>query len=58
VDGNKRTAITSAALFLQGNGRRLETTNAELERFTLWVVEVRPLPDEIAAWFHTHTVPV
>ncbi len=56
VDGNKRTAIT-AAMFLQRNGRRLETTNAELERFTLWVVTARPLLPELADWFHMHTIP-
>lgn len=55
VDGNKRTAIT-AAMFLQRNGRRLETTNAELERFTLWVVTARPLLPELADWFHMHTI--
>ena len=37
VDGNKRTAITSAAVFLGMNGYRLDTTQKELERFTLSV---------------------
>jgi death-on-curing protein len=58
VDGNKRTAITAAAIFWQRNGRHLETTNAELERFTLWVVEARPLLNEVARWFHIHTLPL
>lgn len=56
VDGNKRTAITAAAMFLQRNGRRLQTSNAELERFTLWVVTARPLLPELADWFHMHTI--
>lgn len=34
VDGNKRTAITAAGLFLEHNGRRLTATNEELEAFT------------------------
>ncbi len=56
VDGNKRTAITAAGLFLLQNGRRLQTTNETLERFTLSVVNERPALDDIAAWFQTHTV--
>lgn len=54
VDGNKRTAITAASLFLQLNGYRVETTSAELERFTLWVVIDNPEIEVIAAWFKAH----
>ncbi|HRQ36980.1 MAG TPA: type II toxin-antitoxin system death-on-curing family toxin [Chloroflexota bacterium] len=57
VDGNKRTAITATAMFLRRNGRRLQTSNAELERFTLWVVMARPSSPELANWFHAHTKP-
>jgi len=56
VDGNKRTAITAAGLFLLQNGRRLQTTNEALEQFTMSVVKERPSLDDIAAWFQTHTV--
>ncbi|MBN2148007.1 MAG: type II toxin-antitoxin system death-on-curing family toxin, partial [Anaerolineales bacterium] len=35
VDGNKRTAITAAGLFLLLNGYRLTANNQELEDFTL-----------------------
>ena len=58
VDGNKRTAITAASLFLLQNGHRLETTNEEVERFTLWVVNEQPPLEEIAAWFQEHTIDV
>lgn len=51
VDGNKRTGITAAALFLQRNGRSLQTSNDELERFTLMVVDEQPSLDTIATWF-------
>lgn len=57
VDGNKRTAITAAALFLGQNGHRLQTSNEELERFTFLVVTERPPLDEIAAWFRRHAAP-
>ena len=56
VDGNKRTAIMVASLFLHQNGRRLQTTNEELERFMLLVVNERPSLDDIAAWFLKHTI--
>ncbi len=55
VDGNKRAAITAAALFLLRNGRVVVTTNAELERFTFWVVQERPLLAEMADWFRLHS---
>jgi len=55
VDGNKRTAITSAAMFLSLNGYSLQTTNQELERFTLWVVNERPSLADVANWFQQHT---
>jgi death-on-curing protein len=50
VDGNKRTGIAAAALFLRQNGHRLTATNEELEGFTRWVAESRPGIVEIAAW--------
>jgi death-on-curing protein len=48
VDGNKRTGITAAALFLVRNGYRLTTSNPELEAFTRRVAEARPDIAEIA----------
>lgn len=56
VDGNKRTAITTAAMFLRLNGYALQTTNEELERFTMMVVEERPSLNTIAAWFEANCV--
>jgi death-on-curing protein len=50
VDGNKRTAITATALFLQLNGFKLEVTNDELEQFTLNAVQTRPPLAEMAKW--------
>ena len=50
-DGNKRTNIAAAALFLQFNGWRLQVANPELERFTLYVTGEWPSLDEIAGWF-------
>lgn len=58
IDGNKRTGIGAAALFLRQNGRYLTATNSELEAFTLYVTESRPDVSDIAAWLETHSAPV
>jgi death-on-curing protein len=58
VDGNKRTGITAAALFLVRNGYRLTTINPELEAFTRRVAEARPDMAEIADWLQAHSVPL
>ncbi|UCC54062.1 MAG: type II toxin-antitoxin system death-on-curing family toxin [Anaerolineaceae bacterium] len=56
VDGNRCTAITAASLFLQQNGRRLQTSNEAVEQFTLMVVNEHPSLDKIASWFQNRTV--
>lgn len=58
VDGNKRTAITAAALFLLQNGCRLQATNEELERMAMWVVNERSSLEAIGDWFEEHAVDV
>lgn len=55
IDGNKRTAIVSAGLFLEKNGYRLRATQKELERFTLSVAVRKPQFEKLVAWFQTHT---
>ena len=55
VDGNKRTAIGSAARFLFINGYQLTATNPELEKFVLHTVESRLEIPEIAAWLKKHS---
>jgi death-on-curing protein len=56
VDGNKRTAITAASLFLLRNSYSLKASNKELESFTLKVAAENVEIQEIADWFKTHTV--
>jgi death-on-curing protein len=55
LDGNKRTGITAAALFLLGNGRRLTADNAELERFTYAVTNGQVALAGMSLWFGGHT---
>ena len=50
VDGNKRTAIASAGLFLGINGYRLTANNQQLEDFTLQCARQAVSQDEVARW--------
>lgn len=56
VDGNKRTAITSAAMFLRLNGYRLTASNPEVEQFTFAALLEHWPVARLAAWFESHTV--
>jgi death on curing protein len=51
IDGNKRTGISSAALFLRANGWRLEASNEELVEFTIKVAVSHPDLTLLAEWF-------
>jgi death-on-curing protein len=55
VDGNKRTGLTAAALFLQINGWKLDTSHEELESFVLEIAIGRHDVGEIANWLRAHT---
>ena len=56
LDGNKRISIATAALFLEVNGYRVTTTNADLEEFTMHVTTMKPGLDQITEWFRVKTV--
>ena len=50
VDGNKRTGMAAASLFLRRNGYLMETSNAELVRVALGVAQSQLDLDQITAW--------
>jgi len=50
IDGNKRTGIAAAALFLQANGRQLTASTSELEEFSLEAVTSHPDLIILADW--------
>ncbi len=54
IDGNKRTGIAAAGLFLLQNGYRLIATNNELEEMTLAVARSEKAVEQIARWFQDH----
>jgi death on curing protein len=55
VDGNKRTGITSAGIFLRMNGYRLTASDDQLEDFTLKCAQGLISLDQVAAWFKHHS---
>ena len=58
VDGNKRTALTSARTFLKRNGFLIRSDHPALLSFTLDVAEGRIDEPAMAAWLSDHTRPI
>lgn len=56
VDGNKRTAITAAALFLRIYGFQLVVENNEMVQFTLACAQSHLSLDEITDWFRKYSI--
>ena len=56
IDGNKRSAIASAGVFLQLNGYRLKATQTELETFTLRMATGKNMVSEAGKWFKRYAV--
>jgi len=57
VDGNKRTGIAAAALFLRINGYRLYADPVDLETITLAVARGRMSMEKIASWLRINARP-
>lgn len=56
VDGNKRTAIAAAAIFLKINGCRLVVDNDEMVCFTLACTQSQVTLDDMVSWFRAHSI--
>jgi len=54
MDGNKRTGIACAVLFLRQNGIAFNVKNSEVEKFTLQVAKSELDARGIAKWFKAH----
>lgn len=50
VDGNKRTALTSAGIFLELNGWKMKNTHQEEMKFTLKIDKENLPVKQIAKW--------
>jgi prophage maintenance system killer protein len=60
VDGNKRMALATTALFLLMNGKLLLSSSDEMVRFGLEVAKSEPDMDwrDVADWVRRNTIPV
>lgn len=56
IDGNKRTALTSAGLFLKINGWRLKNTHNEEVEFAVKVDNYNLTLEQISKWLKMHSV--
>jgi death-on-curing protein len=55
VDGNKRTGVTVAGIFLRRNGYRLTASNADLVKIAMGVAQSHFSLDEIATWLRENS---
>ncbi len=55
VDGNKRTGMTVASVFLEDNGYNIETKRGEIEKFALKIIRGKLEIKAIAAWFENNS---
>ncbi len=56
VDGNKRSGITCAVIFLMRNGHKLTAKPKELEDFAVQIAVDHLDTEAIASWFESHSV--
>lgn len=57
VDGNKRTAVASAIMFLELNAWQLTSSNKELLDLTLRVAQGELLKDQVIQWVRDNAEP-
>lgn len=55
IDGNKRTALTSAAIFLEINGYKLKNNHQEEVNFAIQVDNQNLSIDQISKWLKDHS---
>jgi len=56
IDGNKRTGLTAAGLFLVVNGRKLIATAEDAEEISLRVAKKEIELKDLALWFRQNTI--
>lgn len=55
TDGNKRTGMTAAAMFLKKNDLNFVAKKGELEDFAVKIATEKPAIEVIAVWFSEHS---
>lgn len=55
LDGNKRTAFSSAYIFLKKNGLKINALEKEIIKFMVSVANENLSVDEISSWLKNHS---
>ena len=55
IDGNKRTGMTAASVFLENNSYKIIVKEGEIEGFALAIIEKKFELEMIAEWFKEHS---
>lgn len=55
LDGNKRTGMGAASIFLENNGYKIIAKEGEIEKFALGIVGKKLDLKKIAAWLKKHS---
>ncbi len=55
LDGNKRTGMSAASIFLEYNGYRLIAKEGGIENFAIAIVTGKPEIKAITSWFKKHS---
>lgn len=55
VDGNKRTAMAAAGVFLENNGYAVIAEEGEIEKFALKIIREKYILEKIADWLKRHS---
>lgn len=55
IDGNKRTGMTAAFVFLEDNGFIAKANEGEIEKFALAIIKEKLEIKEIAVWLKKHS---
>jgi death-on-curing protein len=58
TDGNKRTGVTAAGLFLRRNGYNLTATNADLVEIAMGIARSQYTLEEITSWLQDNSQPI
>lgn len=56
IDGNKRTGVSAAGVFLVRNGFHLTVSNPDLEALAIAVAQSKTTIEAIASWLREHSV--
>src|SRR3989344_6231585 len=58
LDGNKRTGVTTASVFLEENGHTINAMEGEFYSLAIRIAEDKLEYEEIAEWFESHAMKI